>query len=195
MKDSLTSTNAADFSQRYTGTYGWLHLDNKRDFVYVSDVNRRACYFNKGTDVAYHANADVGVIFEFIPVDRGWFNAVDGNVYFLQRRPARQFKRGIADTNTLIYNEKLSNVGISYKILSTIFVDGFDNWQFKDFSKPQALSKHFAITDKDGTLMLYDTKIGQYKTNIITLDSSLFAQELQDTLRRKNIDVRVIVNE
>lgn len=195
MKDSLTTSNSGDFSQRYAGTYGWLHLEGKREFVYVADVDNRRCYFNKAGDVQYHANADTGVIFEFIPVDKGWFNTTDGKLYFLQRRPARQFKRGIAETNTGVFDDRMRQVKLTYKLLATIFEDGFDAWSHKTLARPGALSKHFAITDNNGTIMLYDAKIGQVVDGVVVLENNLFLQELQDTLKRKNMSAKVIVNE
>ncbi len=192
MKDTLTRENAHDFSQRYAQTYGWLINENKRDFVYITEVGGNACYFTKGSDVLYHAVIDSNVFFEFIPVDKGWFNTNDGKLIFLQRHPARQFKRGIAEGNTNAFTPDNRVTKLSYKLLSTIFVDGFDNWAHTDLSKIGAISKHFAVTDKEGTIMMYNAPIGKFINGVIVLNDDLFKQELQDTLRRKNIDVKVI---
>lgn len=193
MIDTLRSDNAGDFSQRYVNTYGWLYLGGKKTLVYISDCGNNKATFTMGNTPAFHVNVNSGLEFEFIQVDRGWFNATDGKLYFLQRHPARQFKRGISTSNTVVRDGNLSPVSLTYPLLASVFDPTFNYWDKKDLDKTGALSKHFAVIN--GSIMFYTENIGKYTDGVVTLTSNLFLQEFQDLLRRKNIDVKVIVND
>lgn len=193
MIDTLRSDNAGDFSQRYVDTYGWLFLNGKKTLVYIVDCSRSRASFTLGASPTFHVNVDSGLEFEFIQVDRGWFNATDGKLYFLQRHPARQFKRGISESNTQLRDSRLVPLSVTYQILSSIFDPTFDYWNKKDLDGTGALSKHFAVIN--GTIMFYTESIGKYADGTVTMSSTLFQQEFQDLLRRKNIDVKVVVND
>lgn len=192
MIDTLRSDNAGDFSQRYVDTYGWLYLRGKKTLVYIADCGRGRATFTLGDKLQFHVNVDSGLEFEFIQVDRGWFNTIDGKMYLLQRHPARQFKRGISASNTIARDMYLINVPLTYPMLASIFDPTFNYWDKKDLDSTGALSKHFAVIN--GTIMFYTEHIGKYAEGVVTLTSNLFQQEFQDLLRRKNIDVKVIVN-
>jgi hypothetical protein len=188
MRDSLTSANHRDFGARYAGTYGWLVKPTGNMFVYLEDVENLRIHFKVfGSDHRYHAKIDAGVEFEFVPVDHGWFNTDDEDEsYLLERVPARQWKRGIAQTNTIWYSLKeptYSNT-IRFDILNQIFTSkaGYR----RSITWGTALSKHFAI-DKWGIMWFYREKIGVYNKaeNLISLNTDLVRQELVDLLRRR----------
>jgi hypothetical protein len=193
MIDTLRSDNAGDFSQRYVDTYGWLYLNGKKTLVYIADCGRGRATFTMGDTPTFHVNVDSGLEFEFIQVDRGWFNTTDGKLYFLQRHPARQFKRGISASNTVVRDFRLNPVSLTYSLLASVFDPTFNYWNKKDLDTNGALSKHFAVIN--GSIMFYTEFIGKYADGVVTLTSTLFQQEFQDLLRRKNIDVKVVVND
>lgn len=193
MLDSLTSENHRDFAQRYSGTFGWFLGDNgKKTLVAVGETNSQQVQFADVKGAPYFANADAGVQFEFIPVDRGFFNAKD-TTYLLERVPQRQWHRGIHTANTRSYvpaGGMWVQARLNIKMLSDIFVDGVSlQTRLKEFVSGEcdtvALSKHFAVTN--GVVYFYSRKIGNYKDKVITLDSDLVKQEVCDVLRRNNI--------
>lgn len=193
MIDTLRSDNAGDFSQRYVDTYGWLYLGGKKTLVYIADCTNQRATFTMNGSPTFHVNVNSGLEFEFIQVDRGWFNATDGKLYFLSRHPARQFKRGISASNTVVRDGNLSPVSLTYPLLASVFDPTFNYWDKKDLNSTGALSKHFAVIN--GSIIFYTEHIGKYSDGVVTLTSNLFLQEFQDLIRRKNIDVKVIVND
>lgn len=200
MIDSLTSDNYRDFGPRYSGTYGWLLKDNKELFVYLDRVEDSKVYFRDGTKFPFYANADAGIKFKFIPVNKGWFNAADGQTYYLARRPARQWKRGIAPTNTQINRlDDFREMPVSWEVLSTIFGDNYHQLNYPKAFKGRscAISKHFAV-GADYTVYFYLQPIGSFNedTNTFELQVELVSQELQDLINRNGWDFGVkIVND
>jgi len=194
MKDTLTSRNHQDFRARYSGTYGWYTHNDTRKLVRINDSDRYQVTFGDDSDFNYTVKVDSGINFEFIPVDKGWFNSKSGQVYFLCRHPARQWKRGIHPDNTLVYNIKQMsfNQGLSFEVLSDIFQDGFNNWEYKT-TGDRALSKHFAIDSKN-RVWFYNREIGVIDGSTIKLNNDLVYQELTDTLRRKGYNYKVVIN-
>ena len=198
MIDSLTRANHGDFNRRYVQTYGWLLNNDKKKLVYVTNSDDMYVYFRTGGDMEYHAVRDTGVQFEFIPVNRGWFNTYDSsNVYYLQRVPARQWKRGISSGNTQIQHwvdgRGLMPIKMSYEILEKIFNVGFDPHIPKDPMKtPVALSKDFAILGEN--IYFNDQVVGVRKENVLLLHTDLVQQELSDLINRRGYKYTVKVD-
>jgi hypothetical protein len=192
MLDTLTSTNHTDFRQRYLNTYGWFNTGTRKLLVYVSNVSDREVVFSDKQGVEYNVFRDSGLEFEFIPVDRGWFNTINGPLY-LCRVPARQWHRGICKSNTNIYRQDASgtfvgaNVGI--KLLSDIFENTLTPHECLQNAAGVALSKHFAMVPK-GKFMFYDQKVGEVDHSgaryAITLTNPIVKQEVSDLIRRNN---------
>lgn len=196
MLDTLTSENYRDFSPRYSHTYGWLQQEGTKQLVYIRRVTDDRVYFTNQTNMEYHAKINSGVMFEFIPVDHGWFNGQDGVAYFLSRMPSRQWKRGISDSNTsMVSSTNMRAMEITYNGLANIFNVGFESRNYpKLFSGVGALSKHFAIA-QTGRLYMYDRWIGTYKDGVITLFSDLVKQELTDLINRNGWNIQINVSE
>lgn len=199
MIDSLTSDNYRDFGPRYAGTFGWLLKDGKEVFVYLDKVSDDKVHFQTGSKFPFYANINSGIKFKFIPVRNGWFTANDNNVYLLSRRPARQWKRGIAPSNTEIYRlSDMRMVEVSWDILSTVFCDDFDklnsNKEFK--GRSSRLSQHFAL-GAHYQLYFYKSEIGSFNEDagVFTLQTPLVAQELQDLINRNGWEFKVVVND
>jgi len=169
--DTPTHANISDFKQRYQGVLGWLNPDKptEKRAVYVASVTASKVVFRDSASNDFYANVGAGVQFEFIPTQKAWYNTAS-RVFLVQRIPARQWKRGICEDNTLI-NEVLEG---------TLFNGPTDiSWRdaaFQimtaavDYSKATAallegsrssaaLSKHFAISN--GVLYFYNISVGK----------------------------------
>jgi hypothetical protein len=195
MRDSLTSSNHRDFGARYSQTFGWLVTGEKKQFVYLQEVEDSRIYFTiNNSSTRFHARMDAGVMFEFLPVNHGWFNTDDHQTYLLQRVPARQWKRGISIGNTQVGFLDLPGARNepTFDVLERIFSSkvGYSS----PITSRGAISKHFAI-NKAGNVLFYNTPVGVYDPKgVIKLDNSLVRQELTDLLRRRgesNIVVEV----
>lgn len=204
MKDTLTSANHRDFAARYLHTWGFYTSEsNKKQLVYVSNVNNRRVRFvdkNQSTPNDYYeALVDKGIEFEFIPVNKGYYNTNEGT-FLLTRVPARQWKRGISVENTKCAQLKdtLVNVVLSHKLLSDIFdnsaLDYNNIWE--QFQKQKrvsaAISPHFAL-NMNGGFYFFDKQVGVLKGEIIVLKTNVVFQEVTDVLRKHNIALSVVV--
>lgn len=198
MKDTLTQNNYEDFRRRYSGTYGFLESKEiPRKFVYLTGVDHSAVYFTDNTRQNFHINADAGIFFEFIPVNRGWFKARDDNLYYLQRVPARQWQRGICPANTQMFQMTAIGPGVvslSYTRLESVFncKDPYEITQAMLDRNLFVLSKQFAVCPT-GALYWYLQAIGTYNKGIISLEIPEVQQELSDIIRRRNLDIRLEV--
>lgn len=190
MLDTLKSNSWEDFRQRYNHTYCWLIRGPERQFVYIQAIDSERVKFTIGNGVVFTANADAGAVFEFIPVDRGWYNTVDGSILHMTRVPERQFRRGISEGNTLLADESLFPVDLTYKRLHSVFSLP-KQWDRKfEPGIPNALSKHFAYLPDSGKLMFHNVHIGDFATDGFKVDHN-FLQEVSDVFRRRNIEVAI----
>lgn len=192
MLDTLTRENLRDFDARYSNTFGWLHQEGGvKRLCQLLHVEDEVIYFKFGGRPNFHARVDSGVTFEFIPVDRGWFNTVDHGPLLLQRVPARQWKRGISVNNTQVQNQYMEHVAVNYKLLSSVFEGPTVDVGSKIGNEAVALSKHFCLTE-GGSLYFYSFCIGQCIKNKIALYNSLVKQELQDLITRKTYPLEIV---
>lgn len=187
MIDTYTTNNHHDFNARYAGTYGWLLNDEdptSKSFVHLIEADGVTLHFDMGGTIVYNSKINSGVRFQFIPVNRGWFDTTEGSVVFLERVPARQWKRGISSSNTQIRDSaSLRQQKISYKLLHSVFT--------KDDHKPEyspgkafCISRHFAINEYNA-VFCFNTNVGSlYGDNIVLNNSLPILQELRDALRR-----------
>lgn len=191
MKESLTTDNAADFRQRYNGTIGWLTDDHgEKVLVHVTNVDTERVKFLDVSGTAYYANANKGVEFEFLPVKRAWYNTDESPVY-LERVPARQFRRGIHRENTLCYRmyDGLTPANIDIKVIHEI---NQPTSRVLKQGSAFALSSVFAV-DALSRLYCFTGQIGvvDFAKKQITLSSDLFMQEVRDCVQRNKYDFAV----
>lgn len=199
MLDTLTAWNARDFIQRYVHTYGWLVQNEKKVLVYVAHADASKVRFTDIKNVEYFANAGEGVMFEFIPVNKGFFNStLNSSCYLLERVAQKQWHRGIHNNNTqaiLLKDGELAFSPINIKLLNSLFHDpissekAFAEWQAKKRSS-LALSRHFAINGP--MIQFYRTEIGKVEGNRITLNNEAVRQEVIDCVRRNKYDLEVV---
>lgn len=104
MDAKFTIEGSRDFQQRYAESYGWLPRDGKPDLpVYIRQVDGNTLYFEDLEDNQYHVFADKDVSFKFHQMKRSVYVGASGNVYVIERRPARQWQRGVSRANTNLF--------------------------------------------------------------------------------------------
>lgn len=191
MLDSLTVNNFRDFSQRYQNTYGWYvdNQTNRKTFVHVVRVEPEAVHFQTDDKQTWIAYADRGVLFEFVPVKRGVYLTLD-DAFYLERRPARQWNRGISPNNTNIYKyftgEWRAAPGL-FTTYATIFnkqitPEASLHAHFTHGISRFLLNQHFICLD--GILWFNMQKVGEYKEGVIRVTQDLVKQEIQDAVKR-----------
>lgn len=203
MLDSLTSHNVRDFNSRYSGTWGFYIKDNKEKvLVYVSKVTDERVTFKDTQGGVFFGLVDKGMMFEFIPVTRGFFNAGDTKgTFLLQRIPARQWQRGISGSNTkahmLLATSELKSVPID-AVIPLVFEgeqkqktptqEQVDHLLEKHGAA--ALSRHFAISGED--FWFFQTRVGKIiNKKKIVLDVPTIYQEVSDLVRRNRLHYEV----
>lgn len=196
MIDSLTTFNHRDFSARYRGTYGWfMKDDHERVLAYIAEVGDTQVVFQDVHGMNYHAYANKGSNFEFLPVTKGWFYGRDGRMFLFSRRPARQWHRGICSNNTLIYRVRpdgaLASSDVNIAVLDNVFNHlEKEAYRYED-SKNCLLSKQFAVLQ--GNVYLYDRVIGKIVDKKIVLQegAEMLKQELMDVVNRRGYRIAI----
>lgn len=195
MRDTFSSANMHDFNGRYADTYGFLlSKDDSRRLVLFNECSDDFAYFQtEDGGLKYHAKRDAGARFEFIQVDHRFFNAADGHTYLVERRPARQWKRGISRQNTTLYQlsstDGIRTEKMSLKLLNDIFAD-FSDAQYNPQINPSlaeretvALSRNFAIYQ--GKVYFYSIIVGDVEKDMLLINrKSLVRQEVDDAVNR-----------
>ena len=191
MLDSLSTESWEDFRQRYLHTYCWYRRKGGgQTFVYITDVRPEQVAFTVGDGIRYYVEADSGAVFEFIPVDRGWFNQIGSGPKYLYRVPERQWRRGISDGNTAVRDHAMNRLDIDYKMLKGIFEPARDNWNVPfSLTTPVALSRNF-MSNGAGALFFNDQHVGTITKDGVKVDH-LLLQEVRDIVRRRNINLPV----
>lgn len=197
-----TGRNIGDFKQRYQGVVGFLRPAGRdRTLVFVYNVSSSKVTFRDHNNHEYYANVDSGVEFEFIPTQRAWYNTSNGT-YYLQRVPARQWRRGICADNTAFIQLHKDTIGqcdedwkmVAFNVMGNTlsYPDGVTAY-LKGERPTCALSKHFAL----GQSVVYfcNLQVGTYSNRIITLkeEYGMLLQELSDVCKRNNFPFTVVV--
>ena len=187
----MTSSNYRDFHQRYRGTFGWLLNKGKEIPVFIREVTEAAVTFQGLNGEDYFAYADKDVMFKFMPLKRRIVIGVDGEVYAIARRPARQWRRGVCADNTNIY--RLTAAGPAGCRVDINGVKNLitDDPRPKDALK-QKLSDQFAIVGS--VVYLYEMAMGSFTDGTIKIKKGYeaFAQELRDAIRDNKLNYKVV---
>lgn len=196
MFEKFESANAADFRQRYQGTFGFFVEPGKpRMLCKLSFVDGITSFVDRrGNEYKLAPDRPDETGFLFLPPKAGYFNTDEGAVY-VERTAARQFVRGICDRNTKMYlvGEKgFATVPVHFKYLEkvyenkVVFKDTLE--QYLSGKIPSiALGSQFAINGKRvyvfssdaGTVVEQSKEVIKLKLN----DPSLFKTEINDALR------------
>jgi len=193
--EEFTSGGARDFRQRYLGVWGYYPTPSgEKLLVYMSQINERETKFSDAKGIEYTAKADQGVFFQFIPIEKRLF-VYDNMLVLAERRPARQYSRGVSEANTSFREITYADT----VLITAKTIVAYANPVYEvviDASKTvQLLSPMFGI--KHGSIYLYDRRIGsvQYDKNLklqLRVDEPLFYQELVDVVRERKINVEVV---
>lgn len=194
MLDKFTSENSRDWRQRYASSWGWLVTGNEEKIVFINDVRDGVVTFTtEHNGHKYEVYEDSPVQFRFSQVPTGWFVDNAGNPFFACRRPARQWCRGISESNTrFLYTHK-----------SVAFLPGGLNWDNvvaclsgqkkspKQEETSDVLSNNFAVVN--GKVFARSMQIGTFSKGLISLNNDLFAQEVSDVIRRGQLAYKLEV--
>jgi hypothetical protein len=115
---------------------------------------------------------------------------------YLERRPARQWKRGICGENTMLYSFSVKDyMGVSFERLGAIFdpkPPKHTEKMYKLMMEGQragvALNHQFGLWN--GEVYIYNRVIGKHTKDTVTVDE-MFVQELKDVIRDLNLDLKV----
>lgn len=192
MRDTLTSENRRDFSQRYSHSYGYYINDKGvKTPVYIGDVDEEAAYFKTLDGLDFTAYCNGGVNFEFAQISKRIWLGIDGNLYYTHRIPARQWQRGISESNTgawILTPAGVVSTGVNMQVMRNILMEN----PLRTIGSNTLLSDQFAIAGS--SVYLYNMLIGTYdsKTHIISLGSkySAFFQEVTDVCKPLFIGVK-----
>jgi len=196
MLDTLKSSSWTDFKKRYKGTFGFLKMSGRgRELVQILDNNKDIVQFSNIYKDTLCAYADKDVIFEFIPLNRGFVNTIYG-VRYTTRVPARQWQRGISPTNTEIFileEGGLSRNSVNLETVNIVvnkcisFKEAFSSW---DRNKPVALSKHFAISGNK--IFFYSKCVGEFEDPKCSILEPVILQEFRDCVIRNGYNLQVV---
>lgn len=198
MKAEFKSNGWEDFRQRYSGTYGWFEREDKPPIlVRVGHVDVESMVFEDDKGIKYTAHSDKGNVFSFIPVIRGMYKC-QGEITYVQRIPARMYKRGVCEDNTSMMSIYTGSMPVTFaSILDMVNTSiEYELHKLKGMltSKQDVdnilLSRQFSIKRND--VYLYDNLIGSITSpNTIMLNSPLFTQEITDIFNANKIDMDV----
>ena len=190
MKATFNSHDTRDFIQRYVGTYGYFELEGKPDLpVWIETVDGNTLYFSDFDGNKYHTYADQNVSFKFQQVRRSYYIGKSGNIYLLERVPARQYQRGVSRSNTRCYrygNGNWNPIRVDHTSMADIM---FGGTQCKHGIK---LSETFALLDN--VLWLYTSAIGVSDGATIQIMNgwTKFRQEVSDAIRDSKLNYKVV---
>jgi hypothetical protein len=192
MRDSFTTDNARDFNARYVQSYGY-YIDEAKGTrlpVLLKSIDGDTLYFSDLNDTEFNTRADRGAVFEFMQMTRRIYQGVDGNLYYIARRPARQWQRGISGANTIAYmltDGGTAQVNVDNRLMRQVMFDHKDK-----ANNGYKLSDQFAIVG--GVVYLYNHVIGVYdiKSKSITLkkEYAMFFPELLELAVKHEIGVQ-----
>jgi len=192
MREVFTSAGRQDFRQRYEGTFGWYANDGKRLLVSVDRVLDGVMHFSDQNKVQYSANADKGVGFEFLPVERGLHN-IDSDMVYMYRKVARQYKRGICPDNTVIRSfSTWDYIKIKHDVLEKLFTPVKVEEYINDWRNGKrvgvAFSQQFGVFKNN--VVVYDNVIGKFDDETFKVNP-LFKQEIQDIMKKYGLPYSV----
>ena len=187
MKAEYTREGWRDFNQRYSDTFGWFEGSNGPVLVRLDSVSETTLRFSDSNGMGYTANVDRGNTFSFIPVIKGCY-MYNGDVVVVERKPARQWKRGICVDNTTIRNLNGDHYDVDFPILRELFSGNPDNSVARYKQEgilPVLLDNQFSVGKGLG-IYLYTSLIGELDpvNKIVILEEELFKQEMQDLVNR-----------
>lgn len=201
MIEQIIRDNSRELEKRYQGTYGFLQSESgKKLLVSVDSITERYTVVSDDKKNQYQLNSDTGCELEFTQVPCQWFNPCEGVIVYVNRRPERQWKRGICSANTLLSIPRLSGsdfytAKMNAGKVSQLFYPDPNSKAFDSELKTKCglWSKYFAWSMD--TVYVRDMVIGKVDHELKTIkldDYELFQQELKDALIRSKSEYKVV---
>lgn len=192
MRDTLTSANARDFQSRYLQSYGFYvdEIKDKKVPVFLKNMEGATLYFEDLNKTEFNTRADRGAVFEFMQMTRRIYQGTTGALYYICRKPARQWQRGVCDNNTtavLLTKEGPVPTSVNNTLMRDILITS-------DLPAPKIgnlkLSDQFCIVGDKA--YLYNNVIGSYSEKAIRVDKSWssFTPELKEVCSPHTIEVK-----
>lgn len=202
MLETFLSANSRDFRQRYAGSYGYYTVpeSKKRVLVWMREIGEDRVEFMDQDQTRYVAHADTGVEFEFLPIEKRLF-CVDDMLCLAQRKPARQFARGVNTQNTQFKNlATWGEVRMTFDTVKAaclpVTVDVSQSMKELEEHKRSTvvLSNLFGVYGTN--FFLYDGLIGEVDTakKQIKVAEPMFRQEVLDLVERLSLPYMVVAN-
>jgi len=196
MREQVKNFNFDHWHQRYQGCFGYLCVDNKEIAVVINQIKPGQIDYSTSAMNNLFIIAGADVEFNFQPLRPG-YNPTTKGLYFVQRIPARQWRRGICPDNSRVFTCKngLKAAAWNNNAIFSLLENGIsfrESVKNYETNKYAALSKHFALMDT--TLYFYDQQVGALTDNVIKLPTPDIAQELSDVIKRNNYPWSVHVN-
>lgn len=189
MKDTFNDFNIQDFSKNYLECFGEYSVNGVPRVVFISSVEGGKVNFNDGGGFDFHVLRNSGIFFDFIPLAKGFYNT-QNHVYYVERLCERQYKKGICSSNTQLFllKDLFTSTDITCGNLSAI---KYGVSQKKN-GGAYAISRHFAVSST-GDVYCFKQSIGVANDNKIVLFDDTFKQELEDQIKRNNLEITVSV--
>lgn len=195
----FSSENSRDIEKYFHGTWIKLPVDPEAGhcdpdtLVRIEQVTKRSVIGMSDDDTRYvvYLSEDPELAFnvDYILPHKSYF-LKDGYAHLLLRVPARQYKRGVCEENTHVY--QMSSTGIFSKLpICAALLKGYTKKPFFEsihsfyekglYSAP--LSPRMAIS-MDGRIFIDTTRVAQYDrhNNVVHTKHRLFAQNLKDVV-------------
>jgi len=181
-----------DSRQRYSGSYGFFTTETKNKLLmYIREVNEDHVTFLNERGIEFTAYADMGTQFEFIPISKRLFQ-LEGQIYYIARRPARQWQRGIASGNVVLqclttdFGARTIGFPTVMASLESVIPPKMEELLNYTDAGSLLLNKMFCIVR--GKLFLYNNEVGFYKDKTFVVQP-LFKQEVADFCKRQGYSV------
>ena len=187
-----------DFIQRYESTYGWyLNPETSKEvfgLIASISIGSDSIYF-RTRNADFSLSIDANPTFKFLPVRRGWYTSSTNKLYYLERIPARQWKRGVCSANTAAYEfltsaQFLYSTRLGLSLLEDLFTEREQEKNVQSLIKNKnpyvRLSSHFVISYD--TIWFYKYAVGTINRDnmVVKLKNNIVLQELKDVSNRND---------
>lgn len=194
MLETFQSNNSRDFRQRYQNSWGYFKTESgNRVLVIMKEISDSSAMFEDQRGAKYHAKADQGVEFEFIPVRKRLF-IHEGDLYYVSRVPARMWSRGVNSENTSIVNLAAGSWGnkLSFETILSAFASDHAPVEESLGNSSFVLSDMFGVSH--GTLYVYNHAIGSWdkEKQTVSVTDPMFEQEVKDLLTKYSLPYRMV---
>jgi len=157
--------------------------------VFIDNVDGQILHFSDMDGSPFHTFADKNVVFKFHQLRRSLYVGRSGKLYYIERRAARQFQRGVCHANTRAYvyspeRRSFLETRVNHALMADLMFPA------DKFTHGVKLSEQFAIAHD--TVFLYIHPVGQVVGNQIVVINKNFTQEIRDAVRDNKLSFEVL---